>query len=181
VSGIAFMSGIAATKGVRMLVTSLLVKGSVAAAVAATAGAVGFANVNAPASPAPGASSVEAAATGDAVTANLRTVLRRFEHGELTAARKSGSITYDVQRGRVTSISATSLVVTSADGFEGDFAITSQTKARVDQRPSNTASVHLGDRVAVLGTDGRALVIVDRTVDRQAPAGGGATPDSPSA
>lgn len=146
-----------------MLVTSLLLKGSVAAATAAAAGAVGFAQLNTPANPTPGTTSANATATGHAAL-KLRTVLRRLEHGEFTVTRKNGSATYDVQRGHVTSVGASSLVVTSADGFEGDYAVTTQTRIRIDKGASNASAVHVGDRIAVLGSDGTALVVIDRRI-----------------
>ena len=144
-----------------MLVTSLLLKGSVAAATAAAAGAVGFAQLSTPANPTPGTTSAHAAATNHAEL-KMDTVLRRLEHGEFTVARKNGSATYDVQRGHVTSVDAGSLVVTSADGFAGDYAVTAQTRIRVDKRRSNASAVHVGDRIAVLGSNGKALVVIDR-------------------
>ena len=164
-----------------MLVTSLLVKGSIAAATAVTAGAVGFAQLSTPANSTPGTTSGRAAATAH-VTVKLRTVLRRFEHGEFTVARKSGSATYDAQRGRVTSISATSLVVTSGDGFEGDYAVSTQTRIRVDKRRSNASAVHVGDQIAVLASDGKAIIVTDRQVPtRTGAARHNAQPNSPRA
>lgn len=102
---------------------------------------------------------------------------------------KGGFKTVRLQRGKVTSISATSLVVTGADNVPETYALTAKTV--VDGGRDALSSVKVGDQVGVLadvsgGTGGTATVThvrdqtrlrAERPLRKPAPNG---TPASPS-
>lgn len=56
--------------------------------------------------------------------------LKRFEHGQATFQGKSSPIDVQAQRGAASNVSATSIEVTSADGFDQTYVIDSKTKVR---------------------------------------------------
>jgi hypothetical protein len=177
---------------------SLAIKGILGAA--AVAGAVGVAQVGSSASSGPGFSAAarpqavaQTAANGQAnaeLNAELsgkvatkapskaptkaptkaRGILRRVEHGQFTVATKQGDKTYDIQLGQVSSVDATTITVTSHDGFVETYAVTASTKVRFGTRPSSIASVQVGDRVRVLGSGGDALRVRETAADAAAPA-----------
>lgn len=90
-------------------------------------------------------------------------LLHRLEHGQFTMRGATGDVTVDVQRGMVSTVSATSITVTSHDGFRATYAIGAATRVRHDRAPVTIASVHTGDQVLVVGSGGTAMGIRDRS------------------
>ncbi|HMC71188.1 MAG TPA: hypothetical protein VKJ07_18670 [Mycobacteriales bacterium] len=91
-----------------------------------------------------------------------RGMLARLEHGQLTLQTKQGDRTVDLQRGTVSSVSPTSISVTSPDKFHADYTIDTSTKVRTRNGLVSPSSIHVGDRVFVVATGGKALRILDR-------------------
>ena len=48
--------------------------------------------------------------------------------------------------------------------YRNDYAVSTHTRILVDKRRSSTSAVHVGDRIAVLASDGKAIVVTDRQV-----------------
>jgi hypothetical protein len=74
----------------------------------------------------------------------------RVEHGEFTMRIKGGDQVVDVQRGQVTTVSATAVTVKSPDGFTATYAIDANTKVHKGKQAAAIGDVHTGDRVGVL-------------------------------
>jgi len=91
-----------------------------------------------PSSPAPAAQQHKA-----------RGLVGRVEHGQMTVRTKTGDQVLDIQRGQVTSVSATSVAVRSTDGFTATYAVSGTSTVRVQKKTSTIADVHNGDQVAV--------------------------------
>lgn len=77
-----------------------------------------------------------------------RAWLRRVEHGQVTV--RDGR-TFDIQRGIVESVDATTITVKCKDGYVGSYAVTGTTKVRHDKQASSISQVTDGDRVLVIG------------------------------
>lgn len=72
-------------------------------------------------------------------------------HGQLVVPKSGGGyLTIDVQRGKVTAVSSTSLTVKSADGFSATYAVSSSTL--VDAQRDGIGSVKDGNQVYVTAT-----------------------------
>jgi hypothetical protein len=91
-----------------------------------------------------------------------RALLRRLEHGTLTLQTRAGDKTVDLQRGTVSAVSPTSISVRSHDGFAAVYAVTSATRVRTAAGVVTIGSVHQGDTVFVIASDGKAIRILDR-------------------
>jgi hypothetical protein len=89
----------------------------------------------------------------------LRKALRRVEHAVVVTKGKDGYIEHDAIRGRVSSVSASSISVTATDGYTRTFAVVQATHVRkrsesggkVTGAPAKIADVRSGDEVGVLG------------------------------
>jgi hypothetical protein len=103
-------------------------------------------------------SSAPAASTHTTATSSIAArrhpILRRLMHGQLVLATRKGSVTVDLQQGRVTAISPTSITVRSHDGVADTYVVTAATKVRSAGRVLTEADVKTGDHVFVvaLGT-----------------------------
>lgn len=86
-------------------------------------------------------------------------ILRHVLHGQLTLRTTTGTRTVDVQRGKVSAASPTSVTVVSTDGFTATYTISSSTTVRRDRRTVPAASIAVGDRVAVRGVGGTAVLV----------------------
>ena len=91
-------------------------------------------------------------------------------HGVFTVPKSNGGYqTLDVQRGKVTAVSATSVTVQSADGYTVTYTVTSKTL--VDAEAAGIGSVKKGDSVFVTatvnGTTSTATNIADLSVFKQ--------------
>jgi hypothetical protein len=72
-------------------------------------------------------------------------------HGQVVLAKPGGGYeTVDIQRGKVTTISESSITVRSADGFTATYAVTASTV--VDAQRDGLGSVKAGNQVSVLAT-----------------------------
>jgi hypothetical protein len=87
-------------------------------------------------------------------------------HGSFVTPNQGGGYqTVDTQRGTVTGVSATSITVTSVDGFTATYTVSATT--RVHAQRDGIASVTTGDEVGVTaiesGSEKTAVSIVDTT------------------
>ena len=81
-----------------------------------------------------------------------RFLLGNVEHGEIVVRTKDGDKTIEVQRGKITEISATSMTVQSLDGFSETWTFGQPIHViehRTTVQPSNLT---VGDEVGVAGT-----------------------------
>jgi hypothetical protein len=83
-------------------------------------------------------------------------LLRRLQHAQITTRGKGGFVTHDLIKGTVTSVSAGSISVQSADKKSETFVVNKDTKVRVRSNGKPAASsidkVMKGDTVLVAGT-----------------------------
>jgi hypothetical protein len=99
-----------------------------------------------------------AGATG-ASTGRRGGMLRDVLHGELTVKATEGTRVVDVQRGKVTAASATSLTVASSDGFSATYAVSSSTVVRKLRQPVPVGTLAVGDEVLLRSSDGTATLV----------------------
>jgi hypothetical protein len=85
-------------------------------------------------------------------------------HGEFVIADGSTDL---LQTGKVTAISATSIDLTSTDGFAKKYTINSSTV--IDNGRGQVSDIKTGDQVTVIAkkTDASALSLMDRSVQPQ--------------
>jgi hypothetical protein len=111
----------------------------------------------APSTSAPASPNASPTAKASKAAKKHRDLTRRALHGEVTLAGKQHRVV-DFQRGTVGAVSATSLTVTSKDGFEASYAVVPTTKVRKDKKPAAVGDVKTGDRVRVVAVkDGSTL------------------------
>jgi hypothetical protein len=127
-----------------------LVAGLSALALVGIGTGAAFAATSGPAAPTTTASSTPASPSTPSTTKahKGKSLLARAEHGELTLKNK----VIDVQRGQVTSVSATSVTVKSADGFTATYVVNSGTKVHKDKQASAITNVANGDRIRIRAT-----------------------------
>jgi hypothetical protein len=95
-------------------------------------------------------------------------------HGEFVLSDGSTEL---LQTGKVTSVSATSIALTSTDGYAKTYTIDSSTV--IDNGRSQASDVKTGDQVTVIAkSEGAAVAIEDRTNEGQ---GGMGLPQQPPA
>jgi len=127
-----------------------------------TAGGIAWAeSTSAPASSDSAVAS--AAAAGDPTASNgpgarMHGLGKRVLHGEVVLQTRKGFVTAVIARGTVTAIDANSISVKSADGVTSTFAIDDKTKARSAGHVVPLNSVHVGDKVGVLGVKNGSAV-----------------------
>jgi hypothetical protein len=149
-----------------------LVAGTAVLALAGIGGGVAVASGDtAPATttPAAAASTTAAAPGGSAAARHRRALLRRAEHAEVTLRTKTGDRVVDVQRGQVTSVGPTSVVVRSKDGFTGTYTVTGTSKVRSKKKAATIGDVRKGDRVVVVGVRAGTTTTVRRLADAGPP------------
>lgn len=118
---------------------------------------------------APSGTVAAAADTSAATAANgRRGIMRDVLHGSFTIATGTGTSVVDVQRGEVTSASATSVTVKSSDGFTATYAIDADSVVRRDRSTVSAADLVVGDTALVRATAGTADVV--RTLSPEAAA-----------
>lgn len=88
-------------------------------------------------------------------------------HGQVVVAKPGGGYqTVDVQRGKVTAVSTSSISVRSADGFRATYAVAGTTV--VGAQRAGIGSIKVGDQVAlqatVSGSKATAISIIDLTL-----------------
>jgi hypothetical protein len=91
-------------------------------------------------------------------------------HGQFVMAKPGGGYqTVDIQNGKVTAVSATSITLRSSDGYSHTYAITSSTL--VDAQRNGISSVKAGHQVSltatVSGSTATAVGVLDRTLLQQ--------------
>lgn len=85
-------------------------------------------------------------------------------HGQLVVPKSGGGYqTVDVQSGKVTAVSTTSITVKSADGFTQQYTVTGSTI--VDAKRDTIGSVKSGDQVVVLATVSGSTATAVRIMD----------------
>lgn len=101
----------------------------------------------------------------------LRAMAKRVVRAEVVTRNKDGQfVTHDVIRGAVTSVSATSISVTSADKTSETFTVGKATRVRSrgtqkgSGKRTTIGAVHDGDQVVVIGT-GSSTLTAKRIVD----------------
>ncbi len=97
-------------------------------------------------------------------------------HGQVVIAKPNGGYEkVDVQRGKVTAVSASSISVRSTDGFSASYTVTSSTI--VDAQRDGIGSVKVGNQVSVVatvsGSTATAASIADLTLLQQSRGGFG--------
>lgn len=81
--------------------------------------------------------------------------LTRVMHGEVVVSGRDGTpTTMNVQRGKVTDVSASSITVRSEDGFTATYQVTADTVVRINQKGGTTAKISDGDTAVVLAHRG---------------------------
>jgi hypothetical protein len=91
-------------------------------------------------------------------------------HGQLVVAKPGGGYqTVDIQNGKVTAVSATTITLKSADGYARSYDVTSSTI--VDAQRDGIGSVKVGNRASVLatisGSTATAVTVRDLTLLQQ--------------
>jgi hypothetical protein len=86
-------------------------------------------------------------------------------HGTFVVPKADGGYqTVHTQRGTVTAVSATSLSLTSEDGFTASYVVTADTG--VNAQRDGIATVEVGDEVVVIGTEDSGTVTAVQIMDR---------------
>lgn len=140
---------------------ALVVGGSAVAALLAVGGVAYAADATAPSS-APAASTAQ---PEKPKAAHHKGLLARAEHGEFTARVGKQDGVFDMQRGLVTQVSATSITVKSPDGFTATYAIDPASKIREDKKAATIGDVKTGDRVQLIATKSGSTATVKRIGD----------------
>ncbi len=91
----------------------------------------------------------------------------RLLHGQATVLGKDGKpVVVDEQRGTVHAVSATSITLTSKDGFKQTYVVDTNTRVRVDGKKSAIADVKTGQTVGVVakvnGGTRTAVIVIER-------------------
>jgi hypothetical protein len=82
-----------------------------------------------------------------------RLLLRRVEHGEVTLKGKDDKpVVVDIQRGKVTAVSPTSISLKSEDGFTATYTVSSDTRIRVDGERKAIGDVRVGKSAGLIAT-----------------------------
>lgn len=152
------MEPLKAVKASRVGRRALMLVGIGVVSVGSVAG-VSFALTSSSGSPAAAAVTASTTKSSTAKPAGIRmrglAILRRAVSGELELSTKNGFVTYDFDRGVVTSISASSITVLRADSQSVTEAVTGTTHMPKRGVPTQ------GENVAVISTGGKALYIFD--------------------
>jgi hypothetical protein len=93
------------------------------------------------------------ASAASATAARHHPILRRMLHGEFVLKARKGTVTVDLQQGRITSVTPTALTVRSSDGVTDDYVLTSATKIRSYGKALKASDLATGDHVWVVALD----------------------------
>jgi hypothetical protein len=85
----------------------------------------------------------------------------RLEFGSMTVRGKNGDVTENFQQGKVMAVTANSVEVTSTDGHDATYAVTSATMVRAAGKRATIGAVDKGDNVWVLAQGTSAQRIFD--------------------
>ncbi len=100
-----------------------------------------------------------------------RIALRHFEHAEWVSRDGSTDVTHDAVKGKVSSVSASTIVVKATDGFTLTFGVGSDTKVVLREggkgsaKKGAIASVKSGDTVLVTGTKSGSTLTAKHVID----------------
>ena len=125
---------------------------------AASVAGVSFALTSNSSSSSPAATAAASTSSATATTGvrqRALAILRRTVSGEIELATKHGFVTYEFDRGIVTSISSSSITVLREDGKSVTEAVTGSTRMPVRGVPT------MGENVVVISTGGNAVRIFD--------------------
>jgi hypothetical protein len=135
------------------------------------AGGVGVGIAAADPTPSPAPSSSAPASPGASPTAQASKAAKKHRdltakalHGEVTLGGKQHRVV-DFQRGTVDEASATSLTVTSKDGFHATYAVVQTTKVRKEKKAAAVGDVKPGDRVRVVAVKDGSTLQLKRIAD----------------
>jgi hypothetical protein len=104
------------------------------------------------------ASSTHTSAAASAA-ARRHPILRHLLHGQLVLGTRQGDVTVDLQQGRVTAISPTSISVRSRDGVADTYVVTAATKVRSRGKVLSESAVATGDHVFIVAlTNGQGTM-----------------------
>lgn len=106
----------------------------------------------------------KAARAGHAAKAK-RDLTRRALHGEVTLGGKKTRVV-DFQGGTVSTVSATSITVTSTDGFSATYGVDATTKVRHAKQKAAIGDVKTGDEVRVVAVKTSSTLTAKRIADR---------------
>lgn len=95
-----------------------------------------------------------------------RPLLRRAVHGTVTVRTRKGFRTITVQRGTVTSASATRLTVTSPDKVTRTYTMNGDTRVRLNRQKSDRDHVAKGQRAFVVTSPKDGTSVAKRVVLR---------------
>ena len=90
---------------------------------------------------------------------------RRALHAQWVTRHGKAFVTHDAIRGQVTDVSTAAITVKAQDGSQETYAVTGATKVRMRMagkaapkaQASSVSAIHVGDRVAVVGTGTSSL------------------------
>lgn len=91
-------------------------------------------------------------------------------HGESVVKDSDGVKTIDMQQGKVTEVSATSITVKSSDDFVATYTVNGDTKVGKDGKESAIAEVKVGDTVHLNGTKTDGSLTANFIMDGKPPA-----------
>jgi hypothetical protein len=134
------------------------------------AGGVGVGIAAADPTPSPAPSSSAPASPGASPTAKAskakkhRDLTAKALHGEVTLGGKQHRVV-DFQRGTVDEANATSVTVTSKDGFHATYAVVETTKVRKEKKAAAVGDVKPGDRVRVVAVEDGSTLQLKRIAD----------------
>jgi hypothetical protein len=136
-------------------------------AVAATAftGVAFAANGSGPATAGTSVASADQAGSNAGAAGRRAGGLRHVLHGTFTVQGQSGPTTMTVQRGTITAASATSVTVTSSDGFAATYVISSSTVVKRDRTTVTGDKLVVGEAAVVRASAGTASVVRDLSPD----------------
>ena len=97
--------------------------------------------------------------------AGKKDLTRRALHGEVTLGGKKHRV-LDFQRGIVSSVSATSITVRSADDFSATYVVDTRTKVRQAKEKAAIGDVKTGDKVRVVASKDGSTLTAKRIADR---------------
>jgi hypothetical protein len=96
-------------------------------------------------------------------------------HGQFVVPAPGGGYqSEDIQTGKVTAISSSSIAVRSADGYAKTYRLTAASK--VDAGASNISAVDVGDQVSITATVSGSTTTVTSIIDLSIVGGAGFAP-----
>ena len=128
------------------------------------AGGVGVGIAAADPTPAPPSPTASPTAKPSGAGTKHRDLARKALHGEVTLGGKQHRVV-DFQRGTVDEASATSVTVTSKDGFHATYSVVESTKVRKEKKDAAIGDVKTGDRVRVVAVKDGSTLQLKRIAD----------------